>query len=109
MTITEVASCCKALSDENRLSIIKMLTKGEKCACCLLETLKVTQPTLSHHMGVLVKSGMVNSRKEGKWQYYSINCEKFSEIKEFISSITCCENSEISSSSDCCECDCHEN
>lgn len=109
MNITEVASCCKSLSDENRLSIIKMLTKGEKCACCLLETLKVTQPTLSHHMGVLVKSGMVNSRKEGKWQYYSINCAKFSEFKEFISSITCCENSENSASSDCCECDCHEN
>lgn len=97
MTITDIAGCCKALSDENRLSIIKMLTKGEKCACCLLETLKVTQPTLSHHMSVLVKSGMVNARKEGKWQYYSINCEKFSEFKEFISSITCCE------------CDCHAN
>ena len=48
MTITDIAGCCKALSDENRLSIIKMLSKGEKCACCLLETLKVTQPTLSH-------------------------------------------------------------
>lgn len=52
---------------------------------------------MSHHMSVLVKSGMVNARKEGKWQYYSINCEKFSEFKEFISSITCCE------------CDCHAN
>lgn len=55
MTITDIAGCCKALSDENRLSIIKMLSKGEKCACCLLETLKVTQPSLSHHMSVLVK------------------------------------------------------
>lgn len=83
-----------------------MLSKVEKCAGCLLETLKVTQPTLSHHMSVLVKSGMVNARKEGKWQYYSINCEKFSEFKEFISSITCCENS---ASSDCCESDYHAN
>ncbi|MGN0896397.1 MAG: ArsR/SmtB family transcription factor [Succinivibrio sp.] len=85
------------LEDPRASNIHKMLSKGEKCACCLLETLKVTQPTLSHHMSVLVKSGMVNARKEGKWQYYSINCEKFSEFKEFISSITCCE------------CDCHAN
>lgn len=40
MTITDIAGCCKALSDENRLSIIKMLSKGEKCACCLFRNTK---------------------------------------------------------------------
>ncbi len=108
MTIIEVAMCCKALSDENRLSILKMLTKGEKCACSLLDELKVTQPTLSHHMKVLVESEMVNARKEGKWQYYSINCSKLSEFKEFISSITCCEKAENSTSRNCCQCNCQE-
>ena len=43
------------MSDSNRLKIIEMLTQGEKCGCNLLEELQVTQPTLSHHMKVVVE------------------------------------------------------
>ena len=57
----------KALSDENRIRILKMLHSGEKCACKLLEELNISQPTLSHHMTILCDSGIVNGRKEGKW------------------------------------------
>lgn len=67
------AKVFKAFSDENRLRILKMLRTGEKCACILLKEMKITQPTLSHHMKVLLKSGVVSARKEGKWTYYSIN------------------------------------
>lgn len=91
MTREEVSVICKAMSDANRLKVIEMLTKGEKCGCELLDELQVTQPTLSHHMKVLGDCGLTNSRKEGKWNYYSINCEKFKEYKAYISSITCCE------------------
>ena len=63
----------KAFCDENRISILKMLTSGEKCACKLLEELDVTQPTLSHHMKILCDSGIVASRKQGKWMHYSIS------------------------------------
>ena len=62
----------KALSDENRIRILKMLHSGEKCACKLLEELNISQPTLSHHMKILCDAGIVNGRKEGKWTYYSI-------------------------------------
>lgn len=65
----------KAFCDENRISILKMLTSGEKCACKLLEELNVTQPTLSHHMKILCDSGIVASRKQGKWMHYSISVE----------------------------------
>lgn len=92
MTREEVARICKAMSDANRLRIIEMLTQGEKCGCQLLEELRVTQPTLSHHMKVLSDCGLVRSYKEGKWHHYSINCEKFREYKEYITSITCCCN-----------------
>jgi ArsR family transcriptional regulator len=60
-----------------------MLRSGEKCACVLLEKLNITQPTLSHHMKILIESGIVKSRKEGKWTHYSINvegCEKAAEL-----------------------------
>ena len=89
MTREEVADICKAMSDSNRLMIIEMLMQGEKCGCNLLEELQVTQPTLSHHMKVLSDCGLVTSRKEGKWQHYSISCERFAEYKEYIASITC--------------------
>lgn len=67
------AAVFKALCDENRIRILKLLTGGEKCACKLLDELSVTQPTLSHHMKILCDSGLVAGRKEGKWMYYSIS------------------------------------
>jgi len=63
----------KALADDNRLAILKALQEGEQCGCNLLEVLDIGQPTLSHHMKLLVDCGLVASRKEGKWTYYSIS------------------------------------
>ena len=71
----EHARVFRAFCDANRLTVLEMLQDGEKCACVLLEKLKITQPTLSHHMKILIDSGIVTSRKEGKWTYYSISAE----------------------------------
>ena len=68
-----IASIFKALCDENRIRILKLLQSGEKCACVLLDDLHITQPTLSHHMKILCDSDIVVGRKEGKWTYYSIS------------------------------------
>lgn len=69
------AKVFKAFCDENRLMVLEMLQNGEKCACVLLEKLNITQPTLSHHMKILIDSGIVVGRKEGKWTHYSISAE----------------------------------
>lgn len=69
----KAASIFRAFCDENRIRIIQLLQTGEKCACKLLEELNVTQPTLSHHMKILCDSGVVESRKEGKWTHYKIS------------------------------------
>ena len=90
MTREEISAICKAMSDINRLRIIEMLIQGEKCGCNLLDELQVTQPTLSHHMKVLSDCGLVISKKDGKWQHYSINRNNFKEYNEYITSITCC-------------------
>ena len=71
----ENANIFKAFCDETRLIVLSLLQNGEKCACVLLERVSVSQPTLSHHMKILVDSGIVAARKEGKWTYYSINVE----------------------------------
>ncbi|MFV0413742.1 MAG: ArsR/SmtB family transcription factor, partial [Oscillospiraceae bacterium] len=63
----------KAFCDENRLMVLELLQSGEKCACVLLEQLHIAQSTLSHHMKILVESGVVAARKEGKWTYYSFS------------------------------------
>ena len=89
MNKIDVALICKALSDSNRLEIVQMLSEGEKCGCRLLERFEITQPTLSHHMKILVESGMVNDRKEGKWHYYSLDAATVHDFKSFIENLGC--------------------
>lgn len=89
MNTMDVALICKALGDSNRLEIAQMLSDGEKCGCKLLERFEITQPTLSHHMKILVDCGLVNDRKAGKWHHYSLNCETLTAYKTFIESLTC--------------------
>lgn len=67
------ATVFKAFCNEYRLQALERLRTGEKCACDLLEHIQVSQSNLSHHMKILVESGVVNARQEGKWTYYSIN------------------------------------
>ena len=102
MKDSEIAVICKALGDENRVQIIKMLTGGELCACKILDAFNITQPTLSHHMKILTDCSLVNFRKEGKWTYYSINCEKFSDFKNAISEFTCTIATPKKSTGKCC-------
>ena len=69
----EYAKVFKALCDEKRLRILELLRSGEKCACVLLEQLDLGQSGLSYHMKILVESGVVESRQEGKWTHYKIS------------------------------------
>ncbi len=94
MKSMDIAFICKALGDANRLEIVRMLSDGEKCGCKLLERFEITQPTLSHHMRILVECGLVNDRKEGKWHHYSLNCKTLTEFKSFIEGLTCVSGSD---------------
>lgn len=63
----------KALSDPNRLKIIEILSCGERCACDIQSFFEFTQPTLSHHMKILMNNGLVTCRKDGQWNHYGLN------------------------------------
>jgi ArsR family transcriptional regulator len=65
----------RAFADPNRLRVLELLCEGERCACILLSDLRISQPTLSHHMKILCDSGLVKSRRVGKWNYYSIDAD----------------------------------
>ena len=71
----------KALADETRLSIVKLLMNGELCGCKILENFKITQPTLSYHMKSLCDSGLVEGRRDGAWMRYSLNKEVFESVR----------------------------
>ena len=70
---------CKALSDETRQSILKMLQRRELSVGEVVEAFDISQPTISHHLNVLKNVGLVTSRKEGKQIFYSINQENVEE------------------------------
>ena len=87
-----IAAIFKAFCDENRIRIIKLLRSGEKCACKLLETFDITQPTLSHHMKILCECGLVCARREGKWTHYSLCRETLDSLCGFLGGFSCCED-----------------
>lgn len=87
-TQKEFVSIFKALADETRLKIVEMLSCGEMCACDILESFKITQPTLSYHLKILTDCGIVKSRKEGSWIWFSNNEEVVRGIKDFWTQIT---------------------
>ena len=78
--LEKTAKIFKAFSVTIRLEILDLLKNGEKCACDLLEKLDLTQSGLSYHMKILIASGIVTARDEGKWVYYTISEQGRQEI-----------------------------
>ena len=65
----------QALADPSRLRIVRLLRERERCVCHLTEVLDVKQSTISHHMSVLKRVGLVSDRRDprdGRWVYYSL-------------------------------------
>jgi ArsR family transcriptional regulator len=82
MPVTLEVDCvafCKALADKTRQDILQMLLEGEKNVGDLVEAFDTSQPTISHHLNILKRLGLVSSRREGKHVYYSINHENVVE------------------------------
>ncbi|MCI5148265.1 MAG: ArsR family transcriptional regulator [Candidatus Electrothrix sp. MAN1_4] len=62
----------KALSDPNRVAVLKILEQGELCVCEIQHLLSLAQPTVSKHMKLLEEAGLVKRRREGTWILYSL-------------------------------------
>lgn len=71
--LTQGIRVFKALSDPTRLLILRQLAKGEDCANRIQKALNLTQSGLSYHMKLLVDSGLIESRCEGKLTYYTLS------------------------------------
>ncbi len=91
MDNNNIAKIFKALCDENRVEIIRLLKSGSQCACNIAETLGLGQSKLSYHMKILCDSGLIESWPAGKWMYYKINpigCEYALNLFQELTSIS---------------------
>src|ERR1700683_3053851 len=71
----DLARTLKALADPTRLRLVSMVAAhdgGEACVCELTEPLGLTQPTISHHLKILVDAGIFTRDKRGVWAYYAL-------------------------------------
>ncbi|MCP4546506.1 MAG: winged helix-turn-helix transcriptional regulator [bacterium] len=76
--------CCQvflALGDRSRLRILELLREGELCVCEICEHFEMTQPSVSHHLDILKRAGLVTRDKRGRQVYYRFNGDAI---------ITCC-------------------
>ena len=71
--MNELTNIFKALSDETRLRIIKLLERGELCVCDIVAALDMVQPKVSFHLSTLKEAGLIKDRKQGKWTHYSLS------------------------------------
>ncbi len=69
----ELSSIFKALSDETRLRIVKLLENGELCVCHIVAAVDMSQSRISFHLKILKDAGLVKDRREGRWMRYRLN------------------------------------
>ena len=79
--LRELEAFFAALGDVTRLKMLKIIADEELCSCEIQAALELTQPTTSHHLGILERSGLLSSRRSGKWVFYKITN---SQVKNLI-------------------------
>ncbi|MGL5874496.1 MAG: ArsR/SmtB family transcription factor [Xenococcaceae cyanobacterium] len=98
---TAALACFHALSEPLRLSIVKLLLSQELCVCDICDRLNVSQSKLSFHLKTLKEAGLIRSRQEGRWIYYSLNVAQFAILEQYLAEFR--RNAVISQSTNCCD------
>ncbi len=83
----DLAHVLKALADPTRLRLVSMVAahhKGEACVCELTDPLGLTQPTISHHLKILVDAGILTRSQRSKWAYYAIVPKALDTLAEIL-------------------------
>src|SRR5574341_1271840 len=71
--MNKLSALFKALSDETRLRIVRLLKDGELCVCDIVAALGMVQPKVSFHLNVLKEAGFITDCREGRWIHYRLN------------------------------------
>lgn len=83
----QLATLLKAVADPTRLQLMSLVAAacgGEACVCDLTAPLGLTQPTVSHHLKILVDAGLLTRERRGTWAYYSLVQGRFDEIRSLL-------------------------
>ncbi|MBA3361765.1 MAG: metalloregulator ArsR/SmtB family transcription factor [Actinobacteria bacterium] len=83
----DLADDFKVLSDPVRLrllSLIASVPEGEVCACDMNDPLERSQATVSHHLSVLVKSGLITREQRGKWAWFRIAADRADFVRSVL-------------------------
>jgi ArsR family transcriptional regulator len=81
---TSLAEALKVLADPARLRLLSLVASaasGEACACDLVEPLGRSQPTVSHHLSMLVDAGFLTREKRGRWAWYRVVPERLDQLR----------------------------
>jgi ArsR family transcriptional regulator len=78
------AAVFHALSDPIRVDVVQMLRDGERCVCELMEELDMAQSRLSWHLKALADAGIITARREGRWNFYTLNPEALVEAHDIL-------------------------
>jgi ArsR family transcriptional regulator len=84
---TNIVMAFKALSDPLRLQVLELLREREMCVCDLTEQLQVSQSKLSFHLKALREAGLIRSRRQERWIYYSLNLPPLVEVEQYLADI----------------------
>jgi DNA-binding transcriptional ArsR family regulator len=79
-TLNTQSRLFKALADKTRLKILMLLDMREMCVCEIMVALNLTQPTASHHLGILEAVELIKDRREGKWIFYSLKNKRIMKL-----------------------------
>lgn len=71
--LEQLTAVFRLLSDKTRLNILMLLSEGERNVTSLCEALKLPQPTVSHHLGLLRMNNIIGNRRNGKQVFYTLN------------------------------------
>ena len=85
-----LARSMKALADPARIRLVSMVAAhedGEACVCDLTEPLGLSQPTVSHHLKVLVDAGFLSRSKRGTWAYFRIVPGSLDTLSSFLTTV----------------------
>ena len=82
----ELADVLKVLADPARLRLLSMVASaaGEACACDLVEPVGRAQPTVSHHLSVLVDAGLLEREQRGRWAWYRVVPERLAAVRDVL-------------------------
>jgi ArsR family transcriptional regulator len=79
---TALAKLLSALADPVRLRLVSLvIANGRVCSCDLEEPLGRSQPTISHHVKILVEAGLLTGEKDGRWTWWSVDENRLAEVR----------------------------